>query len=123
MARSNISKTTLLSAYPTLPLTANSIDLVLTACTGSSGSSGNQIAFGPGDMVVLAQNSDATNPYTVTYTSKADRYNRTGDVGPYTLQAGEIMPFRFKADGWRQADGYLYCEGNNSAIKFAAFDV
>lgn len=123
MARTTIVKTTLLSSYPTLPLTANSADLVLTACTGSSGASGNQIAFGASDLLVLVQNSDATNPYTVTFTSRIDRFNRTGDVGPYTLQAGEIMPFRFKPDGWRQADGYLYCEGNNAAIKLAAFDV
>lgn len=123
MARTTIAKTTLLGSYPTLPLTANSADLVLTACTGSSGSSGNQIQFGAGDLIVLVQNSDAAVAYTVTFTSIADQYKRTGDIGPYTLQAGEIAPFRFKSAGWRQADGYLYCEGNNAAIKFAAFDV
>jgi len=123
MARSTLPKTTVLSSYPTLPLTATSADLVLTATTGSSGSSGNQIAFGAGDLIVIVQNTHATNAYTVTFTSKADKFNRTGDITTYSLAAGVVSVFHFKADGWRQADGYLYCEATNAAMKIAAFDV
>lgn len=126
MARTTLNKTTLLGSYPALPLAANSADLVETAVTGSSGSSGNQIAFDDfGRLVVLVHNTDAANPYTVTFTSlaSATTLNRSGDIGPYTLQATEIAAFVFERNGWRQADGYLYCEGNNAAIKISAFGV
>ena len=124
MARATINKTTLIPAYPTLPVTANSADMVFAATTGSSGSNGNQIPFGNADeLVVLVQNTDGANPYTFLLTSKADQLNRTGDIGPYTLQANEFAVFTVKRTGFRQADGYLYCESNNAAIKVAAFDV
>jgi hypothetical protein len=123
MPRSTVPKTSLLSSYPLLPLTASSADLVFTASTGSSGASGNQIPFGAGDLIVLMQNSHATLAYNGSFTSKVDKFNRTGDITAYNLDAGEIAVFHFKADGWRNSDGYLYCEGSNAAIKFAAFDV
>jgi len=123
MARTTLVKTTPIPSYPSLPVSANLADMTFTAVTGSSGSSGNQIQFGTTEPLnVIVWNSDAANPYTVTFTSVADQYGRTGDVGPYTLQATEHAVFRFKRAGWRQSDGYLYCEGNNAAIKIAAFD-
>lgn len=122
MARATINRTALIPAYPTLPVTANSADMAFTAVTGSAGSNGNQIPFGNfNEMVVIAKNSDPTNPYTFTITSKPDQLNRSGDIGPYTMQAGEYAVFTVKRDGFRQADGYLYCEGDNAAVKVAAF--
>lgn len=122
MARTTRSKTTLLGSYPTLPVAADSADLVLTAVTGSSGSNGDQIDFGDfRALLVAVQNSHASNAYTVTFTSKADsKYNRTGDISGYSLAAGEIGVFYFERAGWRQSDGMLYLEGNNAAIKVGA---
>lgn len=120
MARTTLAKTTLLGSYPSLPLAANSADLVLTAVTGSSGSSGNQIAWGDfGRLLVIVQNSHATNAYTVTFTSLASpsTLNRSGDISAYSLAAGEIGVFIFERNGWYQSDAMLYCEGENAAIK------
>jgi len=120
MARTTLPKTTLLGSYPALPLVASSADLVETAVTGSSGSSGNQIAWGDfSRLLVFVHNTDPTNPYTVTFTSlaSATTLNRTGDIGPYSLAATEVGVFIFERNGWYQADAMLYCEGNNAAIK------
>lgn len=124
MARTNIAKITLLGAYPTLPVGANAADVAFAATTGGSGASGNQTPFSNAEtLLVLAQNSDGVNPYTILITSAADRFNRTGDLGPYTMQAGEFAAFLIKRDGFRQSDGNLYFESNNAAIKVAIFDV
>jgi len=69
--------------------------------------------------VLLAWNSDPTNPYTFTISSIADERNRTGDITTYSLAAGEIGAFRLKKAGWQQADGKCYLEASNAAIKFA----
>jgi hypothetical protein len=122
MARATLNKTTLLGSYPTLPLSANSADIVMTAVTGSSGSSGNQIAWSDAArLLVVVWNTDGVNPYTVTFTSVADpRNNRTGDISAYTLQAGDHAFFLFERAGWYQSDAMLYCEGNNAAVKIGA---
>lgn len=124
MPRATIARTTLIPAYPTLPVTANSADLAFAATNGLSGSNGNQTPFGNfNEMILIAHNSDGANPYTITITSKADQLNRTGDIGPYTMQANEYAVFTVKRDGFRQSDGNLYYESNNAAITIAAFGV
>jgi len=120
MARTTLDKTTLLGSYPSLPLSANSADLTETAVTGSSGSSGNQIAWGDfGRLFVIVHNTHATNAYTVTFTSLASSstLNRSGDISAYSVGAGEIAVFLFERNGWYQSDAMLYCEGENAAIK------
>lgn len=126
MARTTLAKTTLLGSYPSLPLSANSADLTLTAVTGSSGSNGNQIAWGDfGRLLVIVQNSHATNAYTVTFTSLASSstLNRSGDISAYSLAAGEIGVFIFERNGWYQSDAMLYCEGENAAIKIGCVGI
>lgn len=103
-----------------MPLSANSADLTETAVTGSSGSSGNQIAWGDfGRLFVIVHNTHATNAYTVTFTSLASSstLNRSGDISAYSVGAGEIAVFLFERNGWYQSDAMLYCEGENAAIK------
>lgn len=120
MARTVVNKTTLLGSYPSLPIAADSADLTMTALTGSSGSSGNYILFGDfGRLLVVVQNTHATNPYTILFSSVANSAlgNRTGDIGAYTLAAGDIAVFIFERAGWYQADASLYLESNNAAIK------
>jgi hypothetical protein len=115
MARTTLTKTTPLGGYPSLPISANAADVTLTAADVANK---NQFKAEAGD-ILLAQNSDPTNPYTVTLTSASDSHKRTGDVTAYTLQAGDISVFGpFELEGWRQTDGYFYLEANNAAVKF-----
>jgi hypothetical protein len=122
MARTTINKTARLGSYPALPLVALSADLSMQAASGSSGSNGNQIPFGSASkLIVIVQNS-AGAPGTVTFTSLADPFNRTGDISAYSLAAGGIAEFEFNRAGWVQSDGNLYCEASAVTMKFGAFD-
>jgi len=118
MARTTITPVTPIGPYPVLPVAANSADLTLTAADVTNG---NAIPFaGVARMLVLVQNSDASTAYTVTFDSARDGLNREGDIGPYSLSAGEVAAFVFSREGWRQSDNMLYVNGQNAAIKIAA---
>ena len=116
MARQIITKIVLLGSYPALPLTVNTADLTETAA--------DQVNFDSvalsGDDIVIAHNTDS-GAHTVTFSSVVDDKNRTGDITAYSIGAGEIAVFRFKAAGWKQSDGYLYCTANSATVKFGAF--
>lgn len=72
-----------------------------------------------GEMVLIAYNSDASNPYTVTVTSQPDaEAGRSGDVAAVSLAANEIRVFLLTADGWADANGKINIQGENAAIKF-----
>jgi len=126
MARTPITLVTPIGPYPVLPIAANSADYAMAACTGSSGASGNQAAFGNFNrLLFLAQNTDGANPYTILISSLANSntLNRTGDYGAYTMQAGEFAAFFIERNGFYQSDGNLYFESNNAAIKVAIIGV
>lgn len=96
---------------------ADSLDLLLTAADTTNLNS----ATFSGREVLIAQNSGAS-PYTVTLSSAPDsKLGRTGDVATYSLAASEIAIFYpGQAEGWRQsADGKLYFQASNIAVKFA----
>lgn len=113
MGRTTLTRTTPLGAYPTLPVAANALDLVMTAADVSNK---NQILL-DGPVYVVAQNTDTVDR-TVTLTSAPDSQKRTGDIGPYTLSADEIQIFHIdQVSGWVQTDGYMYLEANNAAVK------
>lgn len=114
MARTSITKSTLQGPYPTLPVTANLLDVTFEAADVANK---NQFA-GAGDDILLAWNT-GVSAYTVTFTSVADDKKRTGDVTTYSIGAGEIAAFRFKDAGWKQSDGKIYAEAENAAVKFA----
>lgn len=122
MARTTINKTTRIGSYPTLPLVADSADLNMQAATGSSGSNGNQIAFGSAPVLHVIVQNTGVGAGTVTFTSLADGYNRTGDITTYSLAANDIAIFQFQAAGWKQADGNLYLEASANTMKFGAYD-
>ncbi len=120
MPRVTLTPITPLGPYPTLPLSANAADVTFTAADATNK---NQVLFN-GPKLLLAKNSHATTAYTVTLTSKADNRNRTGDVTTYSLEAGDIMAFRIdSAEGWQQADGYLYFEASNASVLFAVINL
>lgn len=123
MARTTLTKTTLNLAYPALPITALSADVNLQASTGASGASGNQFAWGDAArLLVIAQNSGASGR-TVTITSKADPYNRTGDITAYAIAAGLVSAWIIERTGFYQTDGMLYLEANHAEVKFAAIPI
>lgn len=120
MPRVTLTPIAPLGPYPSLPVSANALDVTFTACNTSDK---NQFSLN-GPKLLLVQNSDAANPYTFTLTSKVDSRNRTGDVTTYSLAAGEIAAFKFdNGEGWMQTDGYVYLEGSNAAIKFAVINL
>jgi len=115
MPRTTLTKTTAKGPFPTLPVTAEGLDATFTAADV-----GNKNQFLPsGDDLIIAWNTDGANPYTFTMTSAVDTGNRTGDIATYSLAAGDHGVFRVKTMGWVQADGYVYLEGSNAAVKFA----
>src|SRR5574342_321497 len=98
-------------------ISANNLDIVWTASTPA----GDTFAVGGRD-ILLAYNSDGVNPYTFTVVSEVDENNRTGNLGPYTLQAGEVayIPVGLTNKlGWKNASTQLITlQSNNAAIKY-----
>lgn len=118
MPRVTLPKQVPYGPYPSLPLSANALDLVMTAADTV-----NKEQFAPsGDDLVIVQNSGAS-PYTITFTSVADEFKRTGDVTAFSLAAGDICAFRFKRPGWMQSDGFIYIEASNAAVKWAVIQL
>lgn len=102
--------------YPTLPPAGNSLDLVFTAPTVAA----DGIDFaGTGREVAIVLNSDPTNPYTFTLKSVADSLNRTGDVGAYSLAAGEYAVLIPPVAGFAQSNGRILITMENVAVKVA----
>lgn len=113
MARATLTRTTPLGPFPSLPVSANALDLTMTAADTSNL---NQILLdGPG--IVVAQNTGATD-YTVTITSAPDAQGRSGDIATYTVSADDIAIIKIdQTKGWVQSDGYLYLQASNVAVK------
>lgn len=113
MPRTTITPKTVVGGYGTY--SADGADFTFTAADTSNY---NQAVASNNDLI-LAFNSGAS-PYTVTITSVADPFNRSGDITTYSLAAGEYAVFGpFSNIGWKQTDGYLYFQGSNAAVKFA----
>jgi hypothetical protein len=87
--------------------------------TAADVANGNKVAL-TGKELVLAWNTHATTPYTVTMTSAADGLGRTKDITTESIAAGDIHQFGVpQLEGWRQSDGTLSLNAENAAIKFA----
>lgn len=112
MARTSLTKTTALGAYGSY--SANAADLTMAAADTSNL---NQFTANGNDLVI-AHNTGGS-AYTITITSVADPFNRTGDIATYSLGAGEYAIFGpFKAAGWQQSDGKIYLQASNAAVHF-----
>lgn len=115
MARVNVAAQTTPGAYPELPITANSLDVAFQA---GDNSLGNYTALVENKTYVLAWNTDV-GAHTVTITSTADTFNRTGNISAYSIGAGEIAQFGpFKQLGWSQS-GQLWIDVNDNTVKLA----
>lgn len=115
MARTTISVFTPVGSRPTLPLTANSMDVTFTAADVANG---NQAAFGSFSQLLVIARNDDVGAVTVTFTSAADPFNRTGDISAYAMATTEHAVNVFGIVGWRQSDGYLYFSASDADVKF-----
>ena len=80
-------------------------------------------AIVPGNDTLVIVKNEGVVARTVTFSSKADEKNRTGDVTAYSLGAGELAMFRFKKAGWMQSDGKIYMEAEHADIKYAVIQL
>lgn len=114
MARTTLTKTEAPGGYPSLPLTADGIDVTMAAADATNK---NQF-ISTGKELVLAQNTGASAA-TVTVTSVADAYSRTGDIETYSVDPDEIAVLGpFPVAGWKQSDGMVYLEASSTDIQF-----
>lgn len=90
--------------------------LLLTETAADVGS-GNETA-GVNDVLLIAHNTHGSTTYTVTITSAADQYGRTGNVQAVNVAAGAIHVFRLTMHGWADSNGKFNFSANNAAVKF-----
>jgi len=104
-----------LGPYPTLPVSATTLDLAWTAADVSNFNS--FLLQGP--AIILVRNVHASSPFTFTLTSSADARGRTGDITTYSLAAGKVAAFNLNSTaGWLQTDGSFYLAGSDVSIQF-----
>jgi len=118
MARLAITVQNILPGYPTtLPLTANSADFVWTTA-GAAFADGASFPL-TGKEILLIRNDNA-GAQTVTITSVADKYGRSGDITAYSVGISEyaIMPI-FPTAGWEQTTGLLHFAASAADVFFA----
>jgi hypothetical protein len=116
MARTAITAQTLTSPYyPVLPLGAGTADLTETAVDDPTD---RQTTLIDGKTVILAHNTDV-GAHTITFTSVADSFNRTGDITAYSIAAGKIARFGpFKSSGWATS-GQLLIDVSDPLVRLA----
>lgn len=117
MPRTAITPASAVGPYPSLPLSANALDITFTAADVANK---NSISFGSAAEMLILMHNGGASPYTVTITSVADELGRTGDIETYSLAAGEYAAFRVQRPGWVQSDGALYLEASNASVELAA---
>lgn len=103
---------------PFAAVSANNLDFTFAAGDVVNGNS----FVCTGREVLLALNSDPTNPYTFTVTSVDDEKGRAEDITAYSLAAGEYAAVGAgltNAKGWKQTSGLIHLAVSNAAIKFA----
>lgn len=125
MARGVVNVIAPLGPYPSLQPVALSLDFAFTALSGSSGSNGNQAAFGNYNRLMCAFFNSGGSGYTFTISSiaGANIFNRTGDITTYAIGIGLYSVIYVERNGWVQSDGNLYFEATNAAVKAAIFGI
>lgn len=112
MPRVTLTRTTPLGPYPTLPVSANALDLTLAAADAANK---NQFLL-DGPCLIVAHNT-GVGARTITLTSVADPQQRTGDITTYSIGADEIAVFKIdQVAGWRQTDGFMYLEAEHAEV-------
>lgn len=116
MARVTLTPQSLLGPFPSLPVSANALDITFAAADATNK---EQFAL-TGREILVAQNTGA-GARTITITSVADNKGRTGDISTYSIGAGETAVFSFFGDvtGWLQSDGMVYIEAEHAEVEWA----
>lgn len=115
MARVTLTPNAVTGKFPTVGVTITE--------TAADASLLNQCKA-TGREILIARNTHATDAKTVTVTSVAHPVTgRSGDITA-SLAAGVSITFGPLApEGWRQADGYLYFQGETADIVFQVLQV
>lgn len=115
MARTVITPQLPIGAYPTLPYSASAADVLFTP---DDDPTDRYALIVEGKTFVLAHNTDS-GAHTVTFTSVADSFNRTGDITAYSIAADKVAMFGpFKTAGWSHS-GQLYIDVSDPKIRLA----
>ncbi len=81
-----------------------------------------QMKQGRGGELLIARNTD-TSAHTITIESVEDPFGRKSDVS-YSIPARSFAAFGpFSSIGWRQNDGKLYFNADDSAVQFTVLVV
>lgn len=116
MPRTALTPISILGPYPTLPVSATTLNLTMSAADVANGNS----FLSTGKEILVVQNTDS-GAHTITLGSIADALKRTGDITSYSVGAGLIAAFNFTGlnGGWVQTDGTINVNANDVSIKFA----
>jgi hypothetical protein len=104
MARTTLTPK-VLTAYPTLPVSANALDLAFETGTATDGFAAP--IRGAGRDLLLVTNVNAS-AQTFTVVSVIDDLKRSGDITTYSLAQDEIAAFPLNAKGFDQGDGTVW---------------
>ncbi len=117
MARLALTPKSLPAKYPALPIAANALDFTWTEA-GADFADGFSFPL-TGKEILLVRNDNA-GAQTVTISSVADEYGRTGDITTYSVGIGEYAVFpQFQLAGWKQSDGKLYGAASAADVSLA----
>lgn len=72
-----------------------------------------------GREIVTVRNTHASSPFTFTLKSVADSLNRIGDIGPYSLAAGESATILINGSGFTDANGDVKIVMTDNTVKVA----
>src|SRR5215831_11682165 len=106
---------TLVSVLPLAPA-ADSLDQIFVAPTATV----DGVSFkSTGREVVSVRNTHASSAWTFTIKSVADALGRTGDVGPYSLAAGDTAMFQMPSNGFKDSNGNITIVMSDLTVKVA----
>lgn len=110
---------TVLGGYRTLPVTANELDVTLAAAD----TAGNTFTPQLGDVIFVRNSGAGSHTVTITSYANTRTLNRSGDLGPYTLGAGEYYAYKVTAlDGLVDPDtGIMTVTCNHAECLIAVF--
>jgi len=115
MARLVLTPVQMPAKYPTLPITANSLDVVFTPAGADFADGAGFLLTGKEILIVLGGAAGGT----VTISSTIDPYRRTADIAAYAVGVNlySIFP-QFQKAGWVQPDGQLYFAASAATVEF-----
>ena len=105
-----------LSKIMPLAPVADSLDNIFVAPTVTT----DGVSFvATGREIVTVKNTHASSPFTFTLKSVADSLNRVGDIGPYTLAAGDSATILINGSGFTDTNGKVTIVMNDLTVKVA----